>query len=101
MRILASASVACAGASRTARGIAGQGGTLSKILRAGAVAIAASPTKYGLKGIAGAAETPARATERARDAHPASSYSPKSISTLPDLPEPARRSYASRACSAG
>jgi len=64
MRILASASVACAGASRTARGIAGQGGTLSKILRAGAVAIAASPTKYGLKGIAGAAETPACATER-------------------------------------
>jgi hypothetical protein len=42
------ASVGCAGASRTARRIAGQGGTLSKVPRAGAVAIAASPTKYGL-----------------------------------------------------
>ncbi len=35
-------------APRPARGSAGQGGTLFKILRAGAVAIAASPTKYGL-----------------------------------------------------
>lgn len=64
MWILASASVARAGASRTARGIAGQGGTLSKILRAGAVAIPASATQYRLEGIARAAETPARATER-------------------------------------
>ena len=72
MWILAHASVACAGASRTARGIAEQGGTLSKIPRAGAVAIPVSATKYGLKGIARAAETPARATERARDAHQAS-----------------------------
>ena len=47
MWILVHASVACAGASRTARGIAGQGGTLSKIPRAGAVAIAASPAKQG------------------------------------------------------
>ena len=46
--IIPHASAACADASRTARGIAGQGGTLSKILRAGAVAIAESPTKYGL-----------------------------------------------------
>ena len=61
---LACASVACAGASRTARGIAGQGGTLSKIPRAGAVAIPASPTQYELKGIAGAAETPGQAAER-------------------------------------
>jgi hypothetical protein len=64
MWILAHASVACAGASRTARGIAGQGGTLSKILRAGAVAITASLTKYGLEVIAGATETPGQAAER-------------------------------------
>ena len=64
MGILACASVACAGASRTARGIAGQGGTLSGILRAGAVAITTSPARYGLEEIAGAAETPGHATER-------------------------------------
>ena len=42
MWILTPASVVCAGASRTARGIAGQGGTLSKILRAGAAAVTSS-----------------------------------------------------------
>ena len=64
--ILASASVACAGAS-TARGIAGQGGTLSDP-RAGAVAIPASPTKYGLKG---SQERPDARTRRgaAREMH--------------------------------
>jgi hypothetical protein len=65
---LAYASVVCAGASRTARGIAGQGGTLSKILRAGAVAIAASPAKQGCRG---SQERPRRpdALRSAREMH--------------------------------
>ena len=48
MWILEYASVVCAGASRTAGGIAGHGGAMFKITRAGAVAIAESPAKHGL-----------------------------------------------------